>query len=73
MKFVFTVTVNASHLDGYSGKVECSQRPNGFDAVAAIRLLVEETARLTRNSPERILALVEKQTVAFSADLPVIT
>jgi hypothetical protein len=68
-KIKFTLTVEQS-LDGdTSVTVDCHGSANGMDAVAAIRALVNETARLTRNTPEKILGMVEKHTVAVNPAL----
>ena len=52
--------------------VEFKDEMPGLDAIAAIRALVDRTAQLTRLTPEKVLGLVEKQTVAVDAELPLV-
>ena len=64
------LSVNAGIVEGYKVHVEFKDEMTALDAVAAIRGLVDRTAQVTGWSPEKILGLVEKQVIAFDADLP---
>jgi hypothetical protein len=69
MKAKFTITVGFDMQHGHTARVECAQNAAGMDAVAAIRALVDETARLTGRTPEYILGLVEKHTITVDDGL----
>jgi len=69
MKATFTIIVDFDLQRGHTARVECRQDARGMDAVAAIRALVDETARLTGRTPEYILGLVEKHTITVDDSL----
>lgn len=64
----FTIEIETT-LRGTTAKVDCDGRATGEQAVAAIRALVDRTAQLTRNSPERILEFVEHKVITLRDDL----
>ena len=63
MKAIFTAEVTQDPKLGYIVRVSCEGTASGMDAVAAIRGLVDRTAELTRNTPEKILDFVLKESI----------